>query len=761
MFVRLAAPGATALRVEPSLRVSHPADPDEREADAVAARVVAGTHVGSIAGRSAAGSADLHRLSDEQDPGFPVQRALAAGLVGDPLEREADRAAEQAVMRAGSSPDGLGAAPAAALPGLPGGLMSAGRPLDLSAREYFEPRFGHDLSRVRIHTDEQAARSAQAVNALAFTAGQDLVFDTGRYGTSTQAQRMLLGHELAHVVQQSTGADPAAAGGVLRRQPGTGPSEALPPLSDTDPSDSPRYIDRLFEYVTPPSLMTGSTTFRWKEGAGDKRITIALNDLDQDDKQTFVALWKIHPTKAEALRTVELYRKATPGFAYYSFYLGPDNVILPTTFSAASAPLFHRLWPDLKRIRAESAKEIAEGYRQFGNAINPYPCTTLDGDGDLSPAINFTNCALPVLLHGYSIRSGMRANTPEETPGQRSRPGERPPRDPNEGKVPPPKEQAPPSKEQGQAPLAKEQTQTPPAKEQTQTAPAKEQGQTPPPASEPAKTATPAVRTPAQLRQHLADQGLSANEIQGLAGGGAGSRMSPARAALIERLLRHFGPEDLKALGKLLAEKKIPLTSDAVDALIDTVPRGEMADWIRSSQIAEVHAQATSLPERDGALEDSLSASQDPNARTQIKKKKPSPGPVPRQFLRGNFAHRFAEYLLDALRLPRPSQAEVRIELRDGTGDVIRTDRIILHPDRGVLLEIKPAGRSAEIGQAQLAGRLEALQREFPKPNGWTGRIVEYTPADVRAWLRAEARAARAAGLPVPDVEGIMTLLGF
>jgi hypothetical protein len=103
----------------------------------------------------------------------------------------------------------------------------------------------------------------------------------------------------------------------------------------------------------------------------------------------------------------------------------------------------------------------------------------------------------------------------------------------------------------------------------------------------------------------------------------------------------------------------------------------------------------------------------------------------------------------------------VVIELRDGTGDIIRADRLISDADHGVLLEIKPAGKSAEIGEAQLPGRLEALQREYPKRNGWTGQIVEYAPADVRAWLRAEAKLARAAGLPVPDVEGIMKLLGF
>jgi hypothetical protein len=65
-----------------------------------------------------------------------------------------------------------------------------------ATRALMEPRFGHDFSRVRVHTDGRAAESARAVNALAYTVGTDVVFDSGR------GQR-LLAHELGHVVQQS------------------------------------------------------------------------------------------------------------------------------------------------------------------------------------------------------------------------------------------------------------------------------------------------------------------------------------------------------------------------------------------------------------------------------------------------------------------------------------------------------------------------------------------------------------------------------
>lgn len=82
-------------------------------------------------------------------------------------------------------------------------LSSPGRPLETNTRAFMESRFGHDFSRVRVHTDARAAESARAVNALAYTVGRDVVFGAGRYEPETQTGRSLLAHELTHVVQQS------------------------------------------------------------------------------------------------------------------------------------------------------------------------------------------------------------------------------------------------------------------------------------------------------------------------------------------------------------------------------------------------------------------------------------------------------------------------------------------------------------------------------------------------------------------------------
>jgi hypothetical protein len=173
-------------------------------------------------------------------PGI-IQRKLAVGAVDDPLEDEADRVADQ-VMRT-PDPDvstaaaplqvsrkcaaceeeekgptvqtkRLGAAePAAteALPSVHEVLRSPGQPLDWSSRGFFERRFGHDFSRVRVHAGTSATAAAAAVKGRAFTAGSDIVFGRGQYAPSTIEGQRLLAHELTHVVQQTSPAAEANA----------------------------------------------------------------------------------------------------------------------------------------------------------------------------------------------------------------------------------------------------------------------------------------------------------------------------------------------------------------------------------------------------------------------------------------------------------------------------------------------------------------------------------------------------------------------
>jgi hypothetical protein len=82
-------------------------------------------------------------------------------------------------------------------------VRSAGRPLDISTRSYFESRFGHDFSRVRIHADPAARQSARRLHALAYSVGSDVVVRDGWPSARSIRDRRVLAHELAHVVQQS------------------------------------------------------------------------------------------------------------------------------------------------------------------------------------------------------------------------------------------------------------------------------------------------------------------------------------------------------------------------------------------------------------------------------------------------------------------------------------------------------------------------------------------------------------------------------
>src|SRR6185436_7407348 len=143
--------GRLALGIQPKLKVSAPDDPAEAEADRVADTVM-------------------------RMPEPVVQRKCAACTAGGATCPDCEE--EARMQRKADGANGAGEAPS-----IVGETLRAGRgqPLDAEARAYFEPRFGQDFSRVRVHTDERAGASACAVNALAYTVGPDIVFGPGRY----------------------------------------------------------------------------------------------------------------------------------------------------------------------------------------------------------------------------------------------------------------------------------------------------------------------------------------------------------------------------------------------------------------------------------------------------------------------------------------------------------------------------------------------------------------------------------------------------
>lgn len=81
-------------------------------------------------------------------------------------------------------------------------ISGEGQPLDEPFRTQAEARLGFDFSSVRIHANTEAADSAQEIGAVAYTAGNHIVFANGRFPPTTGAGMRLLNHELTHVAQQ-------------------------------------------------------------------------------------------------------------------------------------------------------------------------------------------------------------------------------------------------------------------------------------------------------------------------------------------------------------------------------------------------------------------------------------------------------------------------------------------------------------------------------------------------------------------------------
>lgn len=178
--------------VQPKLVVGPVNDPYEQEADRVA------DHVMRMPDTEVA-------TTSEKAPGPVIQRMCTDCEEEEKVQRQVEDEEEQSVQaKRESGPTGgeVSAQKTAEIES----IKTGGEPLRPATRNFFEPRFGHDFSSVRIHSDDRAAQSAKGIHAHAYTTGQHIVFGAGRYSPDTDAGQKLLAHELTHVIQQSSGA---------------------------------------------------------------------------------------------------------------------------------------------------------------------------------------------------------------------------------------------------------------------------------------------------------------------------------------------------------------------------------------------------------------------------------------------------------------------------------------------------------------------------------------------------------------------------
>ena len=169
--------------VQSKLKVNEPGDQFEQEADAMADKVMSITDI-------------------NQQQSAPN---AVTGVIGRSVQRKCAHCEEEEkkrVMRKaqhGSGGNAVSSSFASTLQTSKGG----GASLPSDTRSVMGNAFGTDFSGVRIHTGQQASELNNAVQARAFTYGNDIYFNQGQYAVDTYEGKKLLAHELTHTLQQS------------------------------------------------------------------------------------------------------------------------------------------------------------------------------------------------------------------------------------------------------------------------------------------------------------------------------------------------------------------------------------------------------------------------------------------------------------------------------------------------------------------------------------------------------------------------------
>jgi hypothetical protein len=158
-------------------------------------------------------------------------------------------------------------------------LRRPGQPMGAQVRRHFEQRMGQDFSHVRVHTDAQAAESAQAVSARAYTVGPHVVFGPGRYEPTSPSGQKLLAHELTHVVQQRN--VPASKASVLQRDALSGVASLTPALPTT--LDSAELEDSENLSASNPKLVQIAEAYKSHGDETGVRVSVSA-DLPPEDK---------------------------------------------------------------------------------------------------------------------------------------------------------------------------------------------------------------------------------------------------------------------------------------------------------------------------------------------------------------------------------------------------------------------------------------------------------------------------------------------
>lgn len=165
----------------------------------------------------------------------------------------------------------------------------SGQPLEAPVRQRMEASFGADFSDVRVHAGGSAAASAQAVDAHAYTVGNEIVLGDGQTTGSPTADRTLA-HELTHVVQQRSGpvdGTPAAGG-----------------ISVSDPADR---FERAAEATADAVMSTGRAP-----DAGAIGVGASVQRQEEEEEVQMLAVQRQEESEEEEVQTLAIQRQEVP-----------------------------------------------------------------------------------------------------------------------------------------------------------------------------------------------------------------------------------------------------------------------------------------------------------------------------------------------------------------------------------------------------------------------------------------------------------------
>ena len=239
------------LLIQTKLRIGAPNDKYEQEADRIADQVMRMPEPQAQGVTQVSGQTQIQRTCPEckEEEEESIQTKSLSGQITPLIQRqegpeeELEEEDEETDIMTKSNAD-----PQAASSNIQSQLNASkgsGSPLPKDTQTSMESAFGADFSGVRVHTDSNSVQMNRGLNAQAFTHGNDVYFNKGKYNPETNSGKQLLGHELSHVVQQSVNSSDRQM--VHQRSKGPGVRKAMVEVRWTD--DDRKFYHRVINAI--------------------------------------------------------------------------------------------------------------------------------------------------------------------------------------------------------------------------------------------------------------------------------------------------------------------------------------------------------------------------------------------------------------------------------------------------------------------------------------------------------------------------------